>query len=60
VRTDQLQLRDAHRDRRAPIAPGRHLPAIRESRHDEVVVVMSPIEELILLKRLVAPAWSLT
>jgi len=31
----------------------RHLPAIREPRHDEVVVVRSPIEDLVLLKRVV-------
>ena len=31
----------------------RHLPSIREPRHDEVVVIKSPIEDLILLKRLV-------
>jgi signal peptidase I len=30
-----------------------HLPAIREPRHHEIVVVRSPIEDLILLKRLV-------
>ncbi|MEZ4585310.1 MAG: signal peptidase I [Gemmatimonadales bacterium] len=31
----------------------RHLPAVREPRHDEVVVVQSPIEDLVLLKRVV-------
>lgn len=35
-----------------PLA-GKHLPAIREPRRDEVVVIKSPIEELILLKRVV-------
>ena len=29
------------------------LPAIREPRHDEIVVIKSPIEDLVLLKRLV-------
>lgn len=33
---------------------GRRLPAIREPRRDEVVVIRSPIEDLLLLKRLVA------
>lgn len=32
---------------------GRHLPAIREPRHDEIVVIKSPIEDLLLIKRLV-------
>ncbi len=32
----------------------RHLPAIREPRHDEVIVVTSPVEDLILIKRVVA------
>jgi signal peptidase I len=31
----------------------RHLPPIREPAHDEVVVVKSPIEDLVLLKRIV-------
>lgn len=31
----------------------RHLPAIREPKHDEMVVIHSPIENLLLLKRLV-------
>ena len=31
----------------------RRLPAIREPRHDEVVVIQSPIEDLVLLKRVV-------
>jgi len=35
-----------------PLA-GRRLPSIREPRHDEVVVIKSPIEELLLLKRIV-------
>jgi signal peptidase I len=31
----------------------RHLPPIREPAHDEVVVIKSPIEDLLLLKRIV-------
>jgi signal peptidase I len=30
-----------------------HLPALREPRHDEIVVIKSPIEDVVLLKRLV-------
>ncbi|HEU5217323.1 MAG TPA: signal peptidase I [Gemmatimonadales bacterium] len=32
---------------------GRHLPAVREPRRDEIVVIKSPIEDLVLLKRVV-------
>jgi len=32
----------------------KHLPAVREPRHDEVIVVRSPVEDLILIKRVVA------
>jgi signal peptidase I len=31
----------------------RHLPPVREPKHDEIVVIHSPIEDLLLLKRLV-------
>jgi signal peptidase I len=33
---------------------GLRLPAIREPRHDEIVVIKSPLEDLVLIKRLVA------